>query len=72
MYYITNKQVNLTWEIIHLRTHDHHVVEGKCKNFMKQVKFLVQEEVSHSISVTPSIISLIVGEIFLSEHLLNE
>jgi hypothetical protein len=72
MLIIMHKQANLTRAMIHLRTHDHHVVEGKCKNFMKQVKLLVQEEVYHSMSTTPSIVSLIVGEVFLSKHLLNE
>jgi hypothetical protein len=50
---------------IHLETHDHHVAEGKCRNVMEQVKFLVEEEVSHSLSATWFNISLAASKTFL-------
>jgi hypothetical protein len=50
--------------MIHLGTHVHLVVKGKCRNVLEQVKFLVQEEVFHSLSTISSIISLVVSKFF--------
>jgi len=72
MYYIVHKQVDLIQVVIHLRTHDHFIVEGKCRNVMEQVKFLVQDKVFHNLSITLSIIFLVTIFFFLFKHSFNE
>jgi hypothetical protein len=67
-----HKQVDLIQVAIHLRTHDHLIVEGKCRNVVEQVKFLVQDKVFHNLSITLSIISLVTNIFFLFKHSFNE
>lgn len=72
MYYIMHKQINLTQLAIHLGTHDHPIVKGKCINVMEQVKFLVQDKVFHSMSTTLLAISLVTNKTFIFKHSLNK
>jgi hypothetical protein len=71
MYYVVNKHVNLTWVAIYLSTHEHHVIKGRCRD-VEQVKALVHDKMSHSLSATPSAIMLVASKYFLSKHLFNE
>ncbi len=57
---------------IHLGTHDHLVVEGKCRKDVDQVKALVHEEVSCTPLATQFIIVLVASKMFLSQHLVNK
>jgi hypothetical protein len=56
---------------MHLGTHEHRVVKGRCRD-VEQVKALVHDKMSHSLSTTPSAIMLVASKMFLSKHLLNE
>jgi hypothetical protein len=58
--------------MIHLGTHDHLVVDGRCKEVINQVKALVHEKVSCTLSITSSTIALATSKMNLSQHLLNE
>jgi hypothetical protein len=67
-----HKQANLIQMVIHLGTHDHPIIEGKCKIVMEQVEFLVQDKVFHSLSTTLLAISLATNKTFLFKHSLNK
>jgi hypothetical protein len=58
--------------MIHLGTHDHLVVEGRCKEVINQVKALVHEKVSCTLSITSSTIALATSKMNLSQHLFNK
>jgi hypothetical protein len=58
--------------MIHLGTHDHLVVKGRCKEVINQVKALVHEKVSCTLSITSSTIALAKSKLNLSQHLLNK
>jgi hypothetical protein len=51
MYYIVHKQKNLTQIMIHLGTHDHLVVKGRCKD-VDQIKAFVEEELFRTLLPT--------------------
>ncbi len=62
--YVVHKQENLTPTIIHLGTHEHLVVEGKCKKVVKQIKALVHEEVSCTLLATPLVFVFVANKTF--------
>jgi hypothetical protein len=72
IYYVVHKHENLTQIAIHLRMHDHLVVEGHSREVVEQVKSLVKE-VFQTPWATSSAIELAANKtLILSEHLLNE
>jgi len=58
--------------MIHLGTHDHLVVKGRCKEVIDQVKVLVHEKLSCTLLITSSTIDLATSKMNLSQHLLNK
>jgi hypothetical protein len=71
MCYVVHKQTNLTQTTIHLNTHEHLVTKGKYKN-VEQMKALIHDKVSHSLSITPFTIALAKDKTFFFEHVLNK
>jgi hypothetical protein len=58
--------------MIQLGTHYNLVINGRCRELVPQVNSLFHEEVSHSPSITNSIITLAASKTFISMHLLYE
>jgi hypothetical protein len=49
MYYVINKLQSLSKATIHLGMHEHPVVEGICREFLEEIKVLVEGQVSHTV-----------------------
>jgi hypothetical protein len=72
MYYVIHKLQSLSRITIHLRTHEHPVVEGMCKESLEQIKVLVEGEVFHTLNAKFFTITLNASKAFLAHHLFNE
>jgi hypothetical protein len=59
-----HKQENLIPAKISLSTHEHLVVEGRCKKVVKQIKALVHEEVSCTLLATPLVFVFVANKTF--------
>jgi hypothetical protein len=59
-----HKQENLTQATLHLGTHEHLVVEGRCKEVVIQIKALVHEEVSCTMLTTMLVFVFIANKFF--------
>lgn len=62
----------MTCVVIHLGTHGHPVVNGRCRKLIQQVELLVEEEVFCTPLATMLVIVLATNKTFLFEHLLNK
>jgi hypothetical protein len=68
-----HKQENLIQVMIHLGTHDHLMVEGRCSEVVEQAKALLHEDVFHISSIISSTINVLVAsKMFMSQQLFNE
>lgn len=72
IYYVVHKQVNLIHAVIHLGTHGHRIINGRCRKVIQQVKLLVEEEVFCTPLATMLVIVLATSKTFLFEHQLNK
>jgi len=72
LYYVVHKQINLIQISFHLGTHYHSVVNGRCKEVVLQIKFLLEEEVSRTPFITNFVITLAASKMILLVHLLIE
>jgi hypothetical protein len=72
MYYVVHSLSDLSRATIHLGTHAHHVFEGKCNEYFKEMKIMVTKEVLCTPNSISFVISLAVSKTFLSHHLFNE
>ncbi len=63
MCYVVHKQTNLTRTTIHLNTHEHLIIKGKHKD-VEQMKALIHDKVSRSLSITPFTIALVGNKTF--------
>ncbi len=72
MYYVVHSLSDLLRAAIHLGTHAHHVSEGKCNEYFKEMKIMVAKEVLCTPNSTSFVISLVVNKMFLFHRLFNE
>jgi hypothetical protein len=42
MYYVTHKLQSLSRVVIHLGTNEHPIIKGMCKEFLEEIKVLVE------------------------------
>jgi hypothetical protein len=72
MYYVVHKFPNLSRAMIHLGTHAHLIIDGKCRESFQEMKNMVVEEVCCTPIVTTSTIVLTISKTFLFCHLFNK
>jgi hypothetical protein len=72
MYYVVHKFPNLSRAMIHLGTHAHLVVDGKCRESFQGMKNMVVEEVCRTPIATTLVIVLTMNKTFLFCRLFNE
>jgi hypothetical protein len=59
--------------VIHLRVHKHLVVDGKCREYVNEIKRLITKKVNCTLNAKISMILMLsASKTFLSTHLLNE
>jgi hypothetical protein len=58
--------------MIHFGVHNHLIVDGKCWEFVKEIRRLIVEEVDHTLDVKIYAISLSVNKTFLASYLLDD
>jgi hypothetical protein len=58
--------------MIHLGVHNHPIVDGKCRESIKETKRLIAEEVDHMPDAKISLISFSVSKTFLANYLLDD
>ncbi len=57
---------------IHLGVHNHHVVNGKCQEFIQETKRLIVKEVDRKPNAKISSISFIASKTFLANYLFDD
>ncbi len=72
MYYVVHKFPNLLKTTIHLGTHAHPIVNGKCRKSFQEMKNMVVDEVYCTLTTTNLSIVLFVTKTFLFCHLFNK
>lgn len=58
--------------VIHIGTHGHPIVNGRCRKVIQQIKLLVEEEVFCTPLATMLVIVLATSKTFIFEHWLNK
>jgi hypothetical protein len=72
MYYVVHKFPNLSKAIIHLGTHAHSIANGKCRESFQEMKYMVEDKVCHTPTITTSTIALFTNKTFLYCHLFKK
>jgi hypothetical protein len=72
MYYVVHKFPNLLKAVIHLGTHAHPVVDGKCKKSFQEMKNMVVDEVYCTPTTTTLTIVLFMSKTFIFCRLFNK
>ncbi len=72
IYYVIHKFQSLSRVVIHLGTHEHHVVEGMCREYLEEIKVLVEGQVFHTLNTKIFTIALNASKAFLAHHLFND
>jgi hypothetical protein len=72
MYYVVHKFPNLSRAPIHLGTHAHPNIDGKCRQSFQEMKNMVVDEVYHMPIAIISSIVLSMSKTFFSRHLFNK
>ncbi len=67
-----HKLQSLSKETIHLGVHNHPIVNGKCKEFLDEIRRLITYEVIRMPNAKTSMISFSARKTFLARHLLDD
>ncbi len=58
--------------MIHFGVHNHPIVDGKCREFVKEIRRLIIEEVDRTLDAKIYAISLSANKTFLASYLLDD
>ncbi len=69
IYYVVHKLQSISRVVIHLGLHKHHVVDGKCREYVDETRRSITKEVDRMPYANISVILLSASKTFLVMHL---
>jgi len=72
IYYVVHRLQSMPRIAIHLGVHNHHVADGKCWEFVEEIRRLIIEVVDRMLDANISTISLSASKTFLVSYLLHD
>ncbi len=72
IYYVVHRLQSMSRIVIHFGVHNHPVVDGKCREFVEEIRRLIIEEVDRMLDANISLISLSASKTFLVSYLLHD
>jgi hypothetical protein len=72
IYYVVHRLQSISRVTIHLWVHKHPITDGKCKEFMDEIRRLITNEMNYMFDAKIFAISLSVSKTFLARHLFDD